>query len=65
MVEIPHLKQGLVMQVTITKEQYLKIRKPLPVRHVAVRYNEPGISEYSKTQARRANTLQRIVAKGK
>ena len=48
------------MQVALTKEQYLSIRKPLPVRHVAVRYNEPGVSEYTKTQARRVNTFQRI-----
>lgn len=48
------------MQVTLTKAQYLSIRKPLPVRHVAVRYNEPGVSEYTKTQARRVNTFQRI-----
>ena len=40
------------MQVTLTKAQYLSIRKPLPVRHVAVRYNEPGISQYSKSVAK-------------
>ena len=40
------------MQVALTKEQYLSIRKPLPIRHVAVRYNEPGISQYSKSVAR-------------
>ena len=40
------------MQVVLTKAQYLSIRKPLPVRHVAVRYNEPGISQYSKSVAR-------------
>ena len=40
------------MQVTLTKAQYLSIRKPLPVRYVAVRYNEPGISQYSKSTAK-------------
>ena len=40
------------MQITLTKAQYLSIRKPLPVRHVAVRYNEPGISQYSKSVAK-------------
>ena len=40
------------MQITLTKAQYLSIRKPLPVRHVAVRYNEPGISQYSKSAAK-------------
>ena len=37
------------MQIALTKAQYLSIRKPLPVRHVAVKYNEPGISQYSKS----------------
>lgn len=49
------------MQVTLTKAQYLSIRKPLPVRHVAVRYNEPGISQYSKSVAKPI----RLVSKGK
>ena len=49
------------MQVALTKAQYLNIRKPLPVRHVAVRYNEPGISQYSKSVARPI----RLVTKGK
>ena len=40
------------MQAVLTKAQYLSIRKPLPVRHVAVRYNEPGISQYSKSAAK-------------
>ncbi len=40
------------MQVTLTKAQYLSIRKPLPIKHIAVRYNEPGISQYSKSVAR-------------
>ena len=40
------------MQIALTKAQYLSIRKPLPVRHVAVRYNEPGISQYSKSVAK-------------
>ena len=40
------------MQITLTKAQYLSIRKPLPVRHVAVKYNEPGISQYSKSIAK-------------
>ena len=40
------------MQIALTKAQYLSIRKPLPVRHVAVKYNEPGISQYSKSVAR-------------
>lgn len=40
------------MQIALTKAQYLSIRKPLPVRHVAVRYNEPGISQYSKSIAK-------------
>ena len=40
------------MQITLTKAQYLSIRKPLPVRHIAVRYNEPGISQYSKSVAK-------------
>ena len=40
------------MQVTLTKAQYLSIRKPLPVRHVAVKYNEPGISQYNKSVAK-------------
>lgn len=48
------------MQVALTKAQYLSIRKPLPVRHVAVIYNEPGVSEYTKTQARRINSFNRI-----
>ena len=49
------------MQITLTKAQYLSIRKPLPVRHVAVRYNEPGISQYSKSVAKPI----RLVTKGK
>ena len=40
------------MQVALTKAQYLSIRKPLPVKHIAVRYNEPGISQYSKSVAK-------------
>ena len=40
------------MQVTLTKAQYLSIRKPLPIKHVAVKYNEPGISQYSKSVAK-------------
>lgn len=48
------------MQITLTKAQYLSIRKPLPVRHVAVRYNEPGISQYSKSVAKPI----RLVSKG-
>ena len=40
------------MQVALTKAQYLSIRKPLPIKHIAVRYNEPGISQYSKSAAR-------------
>ena len=40
------------MQIALTKAQYLSIRKPLPVRHVAVRYNKPGISQYSKSVAK-------------
>ena len=40
------------MQVTLTKAQYLTIRKPLPIKHIAVRYNEPGISQYSKSVAK-------------
>ena len=40
------------MQIALTKAQYLSIRKPLPVRHIAVRYNEPGISQYSKSVAK-------------
>lgn len=49
------------MQVALTKAQYLSIRKPLPVRHVAVSYNEPGISQYSKSVARPT----RLVTKGR
>ena len=49
------------MQVTLTKAQYLSIRKPLPVRHVAVKYNEPGISQYSKSVAKPI----KLVSKGK
>ena len=49
------------MQVALTKAQYLSIRKPLPVRHVAVRYNEPGISQYSKSAAKPI----KLVIKGK
>ncbi len=49
------------MQIILTKAQYLSIRKPLPVRHVAVKYNEPGISQYSKSVARPI----RLVTKGK
>ena len=49
------------MQIALTKAQYLSIRKPLPVRHVAVRYNEPGISQYSKSVAKPI----RLVSKGK
>ena len=40
------------MQVALTKARYLSIRKPLPVRHVAVKYNEPGISQNSKSVAK-------------
>ena len=40
------------MQVALTKAQYLSIRKPLPVRQVAVKYNVPGISQYSKSVAK-------------
>ena len=40
------------MQIALTKAQYLSIRKPLPVRHVAVKYNVPGISQYSKSVAK-------------
>ena len=40
------------MQITLTKAQYLSIRKPLPIKHIAVRYNEPGISQYSKSTAK-------------
>ena len=49
------------MQITLTKAQYLSIRKPLPVRHVAVKYNEPGISQYSKSIAKPI----RLAIKGK
>ena len=49
------------MQVTLTKAQYLSIRKPLPIKHIAVRYNEPGISQYSKSVAKPI----RLVTKGK
>ena len=49
------------MQITLTKAQYLSIRKPLPIKHIAVRYNEPGISQYSKSVARPI----RLVSKGK
>ena len=49
------------MQVTLTKAQYLSIRKPLPIKHITVRYNEPGISQYSKSVARPI----RLVTKGK
>lgn len=49
------------MQITLTKAQYLSIRKPLPIKHIAVRYNEPGISQYSKSVARPI----RLVTKGK
>ena len=40
------------MQVALTKAQYLSIRKPLPIKHIAVRYNESGISQYSKSVAK-------------
>ena len=40
------------MQITLTKAQYLSVRKPLPIKHIAVRYNEPGISQYSKSTAK-------------
>ena len=49
------------MQVALTKAQYLSIRKPLPVRRVAVKYNVPGISQYSKSVAKPI----RLVTKGK
>ena len=49
------------MQIVLTKAQYLSIRKPLPIKHIAVRYNEPGISQYSKSVARPI----RLVTKGK
>ena len=49
------------MQITLTRAQYLSIRKPLPIKHIAVRYNEPGISQYSKSVARPI----RLVSKGK
>ena len=40
------------MQIALTKAQYLSIRKPLPIKPIAVRYNEPGISQYSKSVAK-------------
>ena len=40
------------MQIALTKAQYLSIRKPLPIKHIAVRYNEPVISQYSKSVAK-------------
>ena len=40
------------MQIALTKAQYLSIRKPLPIKHIAVRYTEPGISQYSKSIAK-------------
>ena len=40
------------MQIALTKAQYLSIRKPLPIKHIAVKYNEPGISQYSKSAAK-------------
>ena len=49
------------MQIALTKAQYLSIRKPLPVRHVAVKYNEPGVSQYSRSVAKPI----RVVSKGK
>ena len=49
------------MQVALTKAQYLSIRKPLPVRHAAVKYNEPGASQYSRSVAKPI----RLVTKGK
>ena len=49
------------MQITLTKAQYLSIRKPLPIKHIAVRHNEPGISQYSKSVAKPI----RLVTKGK
>ena len=49
------------MQITLTKAQYLSIRKPLPIKHIAVRYNEPGISQYSKSVAKPI----RLASKGK
>ena len=49
------------MQIALTKAQYLSIRKPLPIKHIAVRYNEPGISQYSKSVARPI----KLVTKGK
>ena len=49
------------MQIALTKAQYLSIRKSLPVRHVVVKYNEPGISQYSKSAAKPI----RLVTKGK
>ncbi len=49
------------MQIALTKAQYLSIRKPLPIKHIAVRYNEPGISQYSKSAAKPI----RLVTKGK
>lgn len=49
------------MLVPLTKAQYLSIRKPLPVKHVAVKYNEPGISQYSKSVAKPI----RLTSKGK
>ena len=49
------------MQITLTRAQYLSIRKPLPIKHIAVRYNEPGISQYSKSVAKPI----RLVSKGK
>ena len=49
------------MQVILTKAQYLSIRKPLPIKHIAVRYNEPGISQYSKSAAKPI----RLVTNGK
>ena len=49
------------MQITLTRAQYLSIRKPLQIKHIAVRYNEPGISQYSKSVAKPI----RLVSKGK
>ena len=39
--------------IKLTREQYLTIRKPLPVRHIACQPRTPdyGVSQYSRSQA--------------
>ena len=47
--------------ISITTKQYEALGRKLPKKNVAVSYNEPGISQYSKSVARPT----RLVTKGR